>query len=118
MPATISRFELRDRPADKVELYQLMTATGSTDAIRLQGGVIVQLSGSATSIIAKVEHATQDPATGEANWAPAEDDAFSGNLSAGIAPRPYLDPASGFWRLTITTLAGGNCKVSIIGEAA
>lgn len=117
MTATISRFSLRDQDSEKVELYELMSAVGSTSAIRLQGDVIVQLSGTATNIVAKLEHATRDPGGAEANWAPADDDGFSGNLSAGMSPRPYRDPAAGYWRVTITTLTGGTCKVSIIGEA-
>jgi hypothetical protein len=121
MPATISFISTMDHDAgsgrdNRVELYQLMEAPGSTDAIRLQGDVVVQLSGTATAIEAWVEHATRDPASAEANWAPAEDDAFLGDLSAGIAPRPYIEPATGFWRVRVVSISGGNCKVSIVGE--
>lgn len=121
MPATISFISTMDHSVahsrdNRVELYQLMEATGQTDAIRLQGDVIVQLSGTATDIVATVEHATRDPGSAEVNWAPAEDSGFSGDLSAGIPPRSYSEPATGFWRVNVTTLTGGNCKVSIVGE--
>lgn len=121
MAATISFISTMDHNAahtrdNRVELYELMTSAGITGHLRLQGDVIVQISGDATNIVATVEHATRDPGTSEANWAPAEDTGFSGDLSAGIPPRSYSEPATGFWRLNITTLTGGNCKVSIVGE--
>ena len=118
MPGTIDRHEIRDPEEVKLELYQLMSATGTTDAIRVQGRVTVQLSGTATAIVAIAERSSRDPGGAEANWAPAEDDTFSGDLSAGISARAYEDPAVGFWRVRITTLTGGTCKVSIVGDRA
>lgn len=119
MTGTTERHTVRNSEDVKLEFYELMSATGSTDpAIRLQGTVVVQLSGTATDIVAIVERSSRDPGSAQVNWAPAEDDTFSGDLSAGIAPRAYTDPAIGFWRVRITTLTGGTCKVSIIGDRA
>lgn len=121
MPATISFISTMDHDVahsrdNRIELYQLMEAVGVTDFVRVQGDVVVQISGTATAITAKVERASRDPNSGEVNWAPAETETFSGDLSAGIPPRAYFEPATGFWRLNISALTGGNCKVSIIGE--
>lgn len=121
MPAIISFISTMDHDVahsrdNRVELYQLMEAAGATDAVRLQGDVVVQISGTATAITANVERASRDPNGAEVNWAPAEGEAFSGDLSAGISPRAYFEPATGFWRLNISALTGGTCKVSIIGE--
>lgn len=110
--------EIPDNNGKRTELFEILSAAGQTDEVRLQGSVIVQLSGTATAVNAIVEHATRDPGSSEANWAPASDDAFTGDLSAGMAPRPYSEPATGWWRVRITSMSGGNCKVSIIGEAA
>lgn len=103
---------------ERTELFDTLSAPGSTDAVRLQGSIVVQLSGTATSLAAVVEHATRDPATAEANWAPADDIGFAGNLSTGMSPKPYTEPATGWWRVRITAISGGSCKVSIIGEKA
>lgn len=120
MPATISFLTTRDQDGNnaenRTELYQQLDSVGSSDAVRLQGNVTVQLSGTATSCTAIVERASRDPGSAEVNWAPAEDDPFSGDLSAGMAPRAYEDPAVGFWRVRVTTLTGGYCRVSIVGE--
>lgn len=121
MPAEISFISTIDQDRgqtrdNRVELFQDFAAAGQTQAMRLQGDVVVQISGSATVIDAIVEHATRDPATPQANWAPADTSNFSGDLSIGMAPRVYLEPASGFWRVRIITLTGGNCKVSVIGD--
>lgn len=118
MASSIRFIEISDSNNQKTELFDTLASTGQTDPVRLQGMVVVQLSGTATSINAIVEHATRDPSTAEANWAPAEEDAFEGNLSLGIAPRPYQDPATGWWRVRIASMSGGNCKISIIGEKA
>jgi hypothetical protein len=121
MPASISFISTFDHDGGKsrdnrVELYELMEGVGSTASVRLQGAIVVQLSGTATNIVAITERSSRDPNTNEVNWAPAETTGWSGNLSSGLAPRPYHDPATGFWRVRITTLTGGSCKVSIVGE--
>lgn len=115
---SIRFIEIADNNNNRTELFETISSAASTDPVRLQGRVIVQLSGTATAITAVVEHCTRDPSTAEVNWAPAEDEAFSGDLSAGMAPRPYEDPAIGWWRVRVTSISGGNCKVSIIGEKA
>lgn len=110
--------EIADNDNRRSELFEILSDAGQTEEVRLQGDVIVQLSGSATAITAIVEHATRDPGTSEANWAPASDEPFTGNLSAGMAPRPYVEPATGWWRVRIASISGGDCKISIIGETA
>ena len=123
MTGSTNRITVRDqdsgRAFERVEFFEDMSAIGYTSPyVRLQGSVVVQLSGDATSVAGRVEYSSRDPGGAEANWAPAEDTGFSGDLSAGIAPRTYVDPASGWWRFNLTGLTGGNCKVSIIGESA
>ena len=93
-------------------------ATGSTDAMVFTGidaRIVVQLSGTATAVTAVVERSTNDPLSASANWAPAEDAVFSGNLANGIAPRQYAEPSSAYWRVRISSISGGNCTVSIAG---
>ena len=102
----------------RAEQYDVLTVAGTSPPVRLSDGVTVQISGTATNIVARVERSSQDPAMATANWAPAEDTGISGDLSAGISPRAFLEPAVGWWRLNITTLTGGNCKVSIVGGKA
>lgn len=118
MASSVRFISISDNNSERTELFDTLTATGQTDPVRLQGRVKVQLSGSATSLTAIVEHATRDPGSAEANWAPVEDDPFTGDLSAGMSPRPYDDPAIGWWRVRVTAISGGNCKISIIGEKA
>lgn len=118
MASSIRFISIAERNSDRTELYDTLSVTGQTDPVRLQGDVVVQISGTATNLTAIVEHATRDPSTSEVNWAPAEDDPFSGDLSAGMAPRPYRDPATGWWRVRLSAISGGNCKISIIGEKA
>lgn len=110
--------EIADNNGRRSELFEILSSVGQTEEVRLQGDVIVQLSGTATAITAIVEHATRDPGSSEVNWAPASDDPFTGDLSAGMAPRPYVEPATGWWRVRIASISGGNCKISIIGETA
>lgn len=109
---------IANNDGERMELFEVLTNTGVTQPVRLQGQVVVQVSGTATSVSAIVEHCTRDPASTEANWAPADDTAFSGDLSAGMAPRPYAEPAVGWWRVRVSSISGGDCKVSIIGEKA
>lgn len=118
MASNIRFISIISNENERTELFDTLSAPGSTDAVRLQGNVVVQVSGSATSLTAIVEHATRDPNTSEANWAPADDTGFGGNLSAGLSPRPYVEPATGWWRVRVTAISGGNCKISIIGEKA
>ena len=115
---SIRFIEIADNNNNRSELFEALSAVGVTEPVRLQGSVIVQLSGTATVLTAIVEHSTRDPSTSEVNWAPADDNVFSGDLSAGIAPRPYSEPAIGWWRVRVSEISGGNCKVSIIGEKA
>ena len=121
MVATVERFSLKPSGADNlIALEQDFSATGSTDAIKLQrclDGVLFQLSGTATSFEAVVERCTRDPGI-DSNWAPAEDYHVTGNLVTGVAPLAYYEPARAYWRLRIISIAGGTMKVSLVGEQA
>jgi hypothetical protein len=118
MPATTFTHVPIDRGDEISETFQSLSSVGSSDYAYLQGLVTVQLSGDATSLTAVVERSSQDPAGANVNWAPAEDSPFSGNLANGMSPRQYTEPATGYWRVRIASIAGGSCKVSIIGEKA
>lgn len=119
MVGSFTKLNIADRDSERGEFFEILEAAGlaTSPPVRLQGRVVVQVSGTATDIVAVVEHATRDPGSGEENWAPAEDEPFSGDLSAGIPPREYEDPAVGWWRVRVPTLTGGAVKISIIGEA-
>lgn len=116
MAATTERVTINGH--ERMKLFEQLDEAGSTDPIRLTGRINVQIAGTATSIVAVVERASEDPNGDRVNWAPAEADTFSGNLSAGIAPRIYVEPADGFWRVRVTTLTGGYVRVSIVGDDA
>lgn len=103
---------------NRTERFDTLSSATTSPPVRLSDGVTVQISGTATNIVGRVERSSQDPAVGTANWAPAEDTGFSGDLSAGISPRAFIEPAVGWWRVNLTTLTGGNCAVSIVGGKA
>jgi len=81
---------------------------------RVEDGVIVQLSGTATAITAIVERSTRDPAV-DANWAPVEADPITGDLTDGIPPKRYWEPGIAFWRIRFTTMTGGSVQISMLG---
>lgn len=97
---------------------ETLSGPGSTGNIRLTGDITVQITGTATNIVAMFERNPQDPAIFPGGWAPAEDDTFSGSLVTGIPVRAYFDPLSAFYRVRFTTLSGGNATVAITGEQA
>lgn len=117
MAGSINSLFIRDKDGERTEYYEELNAPGVTsEAIRLQGTVTVQVSGTATDVVAIVERSSRAPGSGQENWAPAEDDPFENDLSAGIAPREYIEPAIGWWRVRVATLTGGNIRISILGE--
>lgn len=119
MTGETTKLNVRNKDDERTEFFEVLEAVGTTSPpIRFQGNVTVQISGSATNVTAIVERSSRGPNTGEENWAPAENTPFSGDLSAGIAPREYVEPAIGWWRVRVPTLTGGNISVSIIGETA
>ena len=119
MTGDVTKLNIRDNNDERSEFFEVLEAAGSTSpAVRLQGNVTVQIAGSATDVVAVVERSSRGPNTGEENWAPAENTPFFGDLSAGIAPREYSEPAVGWWRVRVPTLTGGNISVSIVGETA
>ncbi len=119
MTGETTKLNIKDKSDERTEFFEILEAAGTTSpAIRLQGTVTVQLSGTATEISAVVERSSRSPGSGQENWAPAEDETFAGDLSAGIAPREYTEPAIGWWRVRVLTLTGGDVKISIIGETA
>lgn len=104
-------------PADFTHLTELFTATGATDPVMYAESVTVSLTGTATAVTVVVERNPLDPAANPARWAPAEDEVFSGNLTTGISPRVYDEPAKAFWRVRVASITGGNCHVSMVGVA-
>lgn len=102
-----------------LEYTEDFSATGQTDACRFErgsDGVLVQIAGTATSVTAIVERATKDPGVGTPNWAPASDQPISGNLATGVAPKRFIEPTRGWWRVRITGLTGGTASVYMVGE--
>lgn len=110
---------VREENGQRTVFFEQLDAAGTTSpAVRLQGAIVVQIAGTATTIEAIVEHATQDPGSGMEDWAPAERDKIIGNLSLGIPPREFAEPAIGWWRVRVPILTGGNARISIIGDKA
>lgn len=102
-----------------VDFNQDFIAPGSSNPLRLResgNGVVFHLSGTGT-FTAVVERSTRDPQRSAGNWARAEDDDWAGNLSTGVAPRVYNEPARGWWRLRVTALSG-TIQLNIMGERA
>ena len=64
----------------------------------------------------KLERSTRDPNRATPNWAPAEDEHWTGNLVTGTAPRVYNEPARGWWRLRVISVSGGNLQLDVMGE--
>ena len=118
MVASFVKHEINEQNSQRVEMLETLVAAGASEYARFQDKVTVQLSGTATAITAVVQRSSIDPSRGTANWAPVEDTTFSGDLSAGISPRRYVEPAVGWWRLNITSMPAGNCTLSMIGETA
>lgn len=115
MPGTANKVTVGG--VERLKFFQQFDAPGTTGPeIRFSGGVTVQIAGTATNIVAIVERASQDPGSGNEDWAPVEAETFSGNLSLGLPPRAYLEPADGWWRVRVTNLTGGHARVSIVGD--
>lgn len=119
MAGTTNFLTVRDNNDGRTEFFEQLDGAGTTaPAIRLQGTVTVQVSGTATDLVAVVERSSRNPGSGDENWAPVEEEPFAGDLSAGMSPREYAEPAIGWWRVRVPTLTGGHIKVSIVGESA
>lgn len=122
MVGITEKINLKSRQGEAIIQYtEDFAAPGSTTPQQFQrtdDGVYIQISGSATAITAIVERSTKDPTRETANWAPAMAIPITGDLSAGIAPFIFNEPARGYWRVRITTLTGGTCTVVISGEQA
>ena len=101
-----------------LHLLETKSGVGSTASVRLSQDIVAQISGTATSIDAVLERSVADPGTTSGSWAPAEDLHFSGDLSAGIAARPYYEPLSAFYRMRIISISGGTATISLIGKQA
>lgn len=115
MPGTANKVTVGG--VERLKFFQQLDAPGTTEPhIRFTGRVNVQLAGTATNIVAVVERASQDPGSGNEDWAPAEASNFSGDLSAGMAPRVYIEPVDGWWRVRVTTLTGGYARISMVGD--
>lgn len=123
MPSTEENFSLTPCAStdNMVDFNQDFSAPGSSTPLRLRAndnGVIFQLSGTATAFEAVVERSTRDPIRQTPNWAPAEEEQWTGDLTAGTPPRVYNEPARGWWRLRVIAVSGGNLQLNIIGERA
>lgn len=104
-----------------LEYTETFSATGNTDPLRYERsdeGIVIQLSGTATSFTAIVERATLDPGAVTPNWAPADSLPLSGNAAVGVAPVRFDEPVRGWWRVRVTALTGGNLTVYIAGKPA
>lgn len=93
-----------------------LASPGDSTSLRVVGEVCVQLSGTATAVTAQVQRSTRDPLSGP-NWAPAGDP-ITGNPSAGLSIKRYMEPTRGWWRIHVTVLTGGNLIVDISGQKA
>ena len=117
MAGETERFELRRNQEIKIaERTETFTEAGQTEPLRFQrneDGLTIQVSGTATEFTAIVERCT-DVVAG--NWAPADNERFTGDLSAGIPPRQYHEPSRGFWRVRVEAISGGSATVVLTGE--
>lgn len=124
MPSTSENFTLPKRcdTDDKmVDFNQDFSSPGVSDPLRLResdSGVVFHIGGTATAFEAVVERSTRDPIRQTPNWAPAEDQIWTGDISAGIPPRVYDEPARGWWRLRVISITGGIVQLNIMGERA
>lgn len=123
MPSSEENFSLPPcRSTDNmVDFNQDFSAPGTSTPLRLRAsdnGVIFHLSGTATTFDVVVERSTRDPIRETPNWARAEDEAWSGNLTEGTAPRVYNEPVRGWWRLRVASISGGVLQLNIMGERA
>ena len=122
MPSTEEVFTLTpscSRDDSMIDFNQDFVAPGVSDYLRMRqnpNGVLFQLSGTATAFEAVVERSTRDPNRATPNWAPAEDEHWTGNLVTGTAPRVYNEPARGWWRLRVIAVSGGNLQLNVMGE--
>lgn len=115
----ITRVTIRDKNDERTELFEVVSVAGvSSQSVRLQGAITVQVSGTASNVKAVVERSSGDPGSPKENWAPAEDRPFEGDLSQGMAPREYAEPSIGWWRVRVPTLSDGSVQISIVGESA
>ena len=115
MPGTANKVTVGG--VERLKFFEQLDAPGTTSPfVRFTGRVTVQMAGTATNIVAVVERASQDPGSGNEDWAPAEPEPISGNLSAGIPPRVYTEPVDGWWRIRVTTLTGGHVRISMVGD--
>ena len=124
MPSTSENFTLPkkcDTDEKMVDFNQDFSAPGASDPLRLResdNGVVFHLGGTATEFVAIVERSTRDPIRQTPNWAPAEEEQWTGDLTAGTPPRVYNEPARGWWRLRVIAVSGGNLQLNIMGERA
>lgn len=120
MVAIINRFGFKAHTDEShTEKLETLDAIGPTQPERYQrseDGITFQFSGTATEFSGMVERATTDPAGGTPNWAPAEEEVVTGNLTVGVAPRAYHEPGKGWWRFRLIQLVGGVVTVSMMGE--
>jgi len=89
---------------------------GDSDPVYLSGRFCIQVTGDATAFVAGVERSTRDPAGGSPNWAPADVEGISGDLTDGLTPVLYDEPGAAWWRVSVDTLTGGAALVVFSGS--
>lgn len=120
MVASKNRFGFKAHSDEShTEIVETLSSPGDSTPERYQrsdDGVTFQFSGTATAFSGVVERATTDPFVTVPNWAPAESEQVSGDLTAGVPPRTYHEPGKGWWRFRLDSLTGGTVTVSMMGE--
>lgn len=101
-----------------VETFSDTGEIGPFEFTRSDYGIVLQITGTATTFTAIPERATVDPTTAGVNWAPVDELPLSANLTSDpLTPIVYNEPSRAWWRVRITTLSGGNVTISVEGEA-
>lgn len=93
----------------------LIAADQATTWLGLTGELAVQVTGDASAITLLVERSTRQPTrTVQPNTVPAGEP-ITGDPSAGIQPRAYIEPGVGWWRVRCVEISGGAAVVAING---
>lgn len=80
--------------------------------------VIAQITGTATTGTVVVERSAIEPTstTSSTYAAPADDTAFTGDLTSGVSPRVYTESGVGWWRIRVTTATAGYLDCALSGK--
>ncbi|QUT04045.1 hypothetical protein KFK14_12900 [Sphingobium phenoxybenzoativorans] len=100
------------------ERIEDLSAPGSVMEWFQRGDVTVHLAGTATAFDGVVERATRDPNKPNPNWALAQVEHITGNLTTGVPFMVFQEPSKAWWRFRLISITGGNITVSLAGEQA